>query len=80
MIRCVRVLASVVGFPASMVAAVTVQAQKAGGTLKVYTPDSPAIMSILEEATTFAVGPMMAVLNNATRTSGSTSNPCRAQR
>jgi len=65
MIRCIRVLASVVGFLlASMAPASTVLAQKAGGILKIYTPDSPATMSILEEATTFAVGPMMGVFNN----------------
>ena len=29
-----------------------------------YTPDSPASMSILEEATVFAQGPMMGVFNN----------------
>ena len=44
----------------------TVLAQKAGGTLKVHLPDSPASMSILEEATVFAVGPMMGVFNNLT--------------
>jgi len=31
-------------------------AQKQGGILKMYTPDSPASMSILEEATVFAQG------------------------
>jgi peptide/nickel transport system substrate-binding protein len=39
-------------------------AQKAGGILKMYTPDSPASMSILEEGTVFAQGPMMGVFNN----------------
>src|SRR5467141_2345080 len=39
-------------------------AQKQGGVLKMYTPDSPASMSILEEATVFAQGPMMGVFNN----------------
>ena len=39
-------------------------AQKQGGILKMYTPDSPASMSILEEATVFAQGPMMGVFNN----------------
>jgi peptide/nickel transport system substrate-binding protein len=29
-----------------------------------YSPDSPASMSILEEATVFAEGPMMGVFNN----------------
>jgi hypothetical protein len=36
-----------------MAAGTTVLAQKAGGTLRVYSPDSPATMSILEEATIF---------------------------
>ncbi|MBV9202486.1 MAG: peptide ABC transporter substrate-binding protein, partial [Alphaproteobacteria bacterium] len=39
-------------------------AQKQGGILKMYTPDSPASMSIHEEATVFAIGPMMGVFNN----------------
>jgi peptide/nickel transport system substrate-binding protein len=39
-------------------------AQKQGGVLKVYHRDSPASMSILEEATISTVLPMMAVFNN----------------
>src|SRR5713101_1546557 len=39
-------------------------AQKSGGILKSYSIDSPASMSIHEEATVFAVGPMMGVFNN----------------
>src|SRR5438874_8754026 len=39
-------------------------AQKQGGILKTYSPDSPASMSILEEATVVAEGPMMGVFNN----------------
>src|SRR5215467_5572628 len=39
-------------------------AQNQGGILKMYTPDSPASMSILEEATVFAESPMMGVFNN----------------
>src|ERR1700746_4054582 len=39
-------------------------AQKPGGILKMYSPDSPASMSIHEEATIFAAGPMMGVFNN----------------
>jgi len=38
--------------------------QKQGGILKMYSPDSPASMSIHEEATVFAEGPMMGVFNN----------------
>jgi len=39
-------------------------AQKPGGTLKVYHRDSPASMSILEEATLSTSMPMMGVFNN----------------
>ncbi len=39
-------------------------AQKSGGILKMFSPDSPASMSILEEATAFSQRPMMAVFNN----------------
>ena len=39
-------------------------AQKPGGVLKMYSPDSPASMSILEEATFVAEGPMMGMFNN----------------
>ncbi len=39
-------------------------AQKPGGILRMFSPDSPASMSILEEATAFAERPMMAVFNN----------------
>jgi peptide/nickel transport system substrate-binding protein len=39
-------------------------AQKQGGILRMYSPDSPASMSIHEEATVFAKGPMMGVFNN----------------
>src|ERR1700751_994972 len=38
--------------------------QKAGGILRMYSPDSPASMSIHEEATFVAEGPMMGVFNN----------------
>src|SRR6266478_1990609 len=50
------VLVGATGAPAS--------AQKPGGTLKIYFFDSPASMSIHEEATFAAQGPMMAVFNN----------------
>ncbi len=42
----------------------TASAQKRGGILRMYSIDSPASMSILEEATIFAQGPMMGVFNN----------------
>src|SRR5205823_2442219 len=49
---------------AMMVAAPSAAAQKSGGFLRMYTSDSPASMSIHEEATVFAQGPMMGVFNN----------------
>jgi peptide/nickel transport system substrate-binding protein len=45
-------------------AAGAASAQKKGGVLKTYDPDSPGGMSIQEEATVFARGPMMGVFNN----------------
>src|SRR6266702_8641233 len=39
-------------------------AQKQGGILKMYNPDSPASMSIHEEGTIVSERPMMAVFNN----------------
>jgi len=39
-------------------------AQKRGGILRMYSIDSPANMSILEEATVFAQAPMADVFNN----------------
>ena len=39
-------------------------AQKAGGILRLYSPDSPASMSIHEESTVYAQAPMMGVFNN----------------
>ena len=49
---------------AAISAAGPASAQKQGGILRMYSPDSPASMSILEEATVFAQGPMMGVFNN----------------
>src|SRR6266566_1746662 len=46
------------------VAAEPASAQKTGGILRMYSPDSPASMSIHEEATFVAEGPMMGVFNN----------------
>src|ERR1700740_2986545 len=46
------------------IAAEQASAQKPGGILKMYSPDSPASMSIHEEATFVAEGPMMGVFNN----------------
>jgi peptide/nickel transport system substrate-binding protein len=42
----------------------TASAQKPGGVLKIYHRDSPASMSILEEATNSTEIPMMGVFNN----------------
>src|SRR6266567_3264386 len=42
----------------------TASAQKHGGVLRMYSLDSPASMSILEEPTVYARGPMMNVFNN----------------
>src|SRR5260370_40586348 len=42
----------------------TAIAQKPGGVLKIYHRDSPASMSILEEATNSTEIPMMGVFNN----------------
>jgi peptide/nickel transport system substrate-binding protein len=39
-------------------------AQKRGGILKMYSIDSPASMSVHEESTVYAQGPMMGVFNN----------------
>ena len=47
-----------------LLAAAPASAQKAGGTLTMYTVDSPASMSILEEGTVFAERPMMGVFND----------------
>src|SRR6201981_4051364 len=58
------VLAAAGGLLIAMFAAEPTLAQKAGGILKMYTVDSPASMSILEEATVFAERPMMGVFNN----------------
>jgi len=48
----------------AMLAAEAVFAQKPGGVLKIYHRDSPASMSILEEATNSTEIPMMGVFNN----------------
>ena len=48
----------------ALLATETAFAQKPGGVLKVYHRDSPASMSILEEATNSTEIPMMGVFNN----------------
>ncbi|HEX3522474.1 MAG TPA: ABC transporter substrate-binding protein, partial [Stellaceae bacterium] len=68
MIRHVRAAmiasAALVGLGGSLVGSHPVLAQKQGGILNVYHRDSPASMSILEEATISVVLPMMGVFNN----------------
>ena len=48
----------------SAAAAGPAAAQKSGGTLKFFHRDSPASMSIHEEATISTVAPVMSVFNN----------------
>jgi peptide/nickel transport system substrate-binding protein len=62
--RGLRVLAAAGALLAASGAGQAAFAQKPGGILRMYTPDSPASMSIHEEATVFAEGPMMGVFNN----------------
>jgi peptide/nickel transport system substrate-binding protein len=57
-------LVTAVGLLMALATAQPSIAQKRGGILKMYTPDSPASMSVLEEATVFSRGPMMGVFNN----------------
>ena len=54
-----RTLAAAGVFFCTLWASDTALAQKSGGVLKVYFFDSPASMSIHEEATIAAEGPMM---------------------
>src|SRR5258708_4647370 len=62
--RELRVLAAVGALSIAMATNDAAFAQKSGGILKMYSPDSPASMSSHEEATVFAEGPMMGVFNN----------------
>ena len=64
MTRHLRRFAAVTPLLLSFCAGNAALAQKPGGILKMYSPDSPASMSIHEEATVFAEGPMMGVFNN----------------
>src|SRR6184192_2008213 len=58
--RCMGILIAL----ALVLSAGMAAAQKSGGVLKVPHGDSPASMSIHEESTIVAEGPMMAVFNN----------------
>src|SRR6201993_2511545 len=62
--RDIRALAAAVGFVAAITAANAALAQKQGGILRLSHFDSPASMSILEEATRATLQPMMHVFNN----------------
>jgi len=62
--RDLRALAAAGALLTALAAADAASAQKQGGILRMYSPDSPASMSIHEEATIFAEGPMMGVFNN----------------
>ena len=42
----------------------TAHAEKSGGTLRIYNPDSPPGLNIYEQATPFGQAPLMAVYNN----------------
>src|SRR5947207_7323213 len=64
MTRHHRYFTAVVGLLIALAAAVPASAQKSGGVLRQYMIDSPASMSIHEEATIYAQRPMMAVFNN----------------
>jgi peptide/nickel transport system substrate-binding protein len=59
-----RVLAATAGLLVTTLVAGSALAQKSGGVLKVHHQDSPASMSIIEEATYSTVVPMMGVFNN----------------
>jgi peptide/nickel transport system substrate-binding protein len=60
--RCLRALATAA--PLLVAMAGPALAQKTGGILRMYDPDSPASMSIHEEATIVSERPMMGVFNN----------------
>src|SRR5687767_356293 len=48
----------------AVMSAVPADAQKRGGTLRMYHNDNPPSASLLEESTVSATGPFMAVFNN----------------
>src|SRR3981189_1518107 len=64
MTRKLRVFAVAGAGLVAMATALPPTAPEAGGVLKAYSIDSPASMSIHEEATVFAVRPIMGVFNN----------------
>src|SRR5260370_14813115 len=64
MARNLRAVAATGALLGALLAASAAFAEKSGGVLRVYFFDSPASMSIHEEATIAAEGPMMGVFNN----------------
>ena len=62
--RDLRVLGFAVAVFAAALGITPAWAQKHGGSLRLYTLDSPASMSILEETSVFAQRPVMGVFNN----------------
>ena len=64
MTKSLRPLAGLAALLAVGLVAAPAFAQKSGGILKVHHQDSPASMSIIEEATYSTVVPMMGVFNN----------------
>src|SRR5215831_10818252 len=62
--RKIRAFVATVGLLIALFAVTPALAQKSGGVLKIYHRDSPASMSILEEATNSTEIPMMGVFNN----------------
>jgi peptide/nickel transport system substrate-binding protein len=64
MMRNLRAVAAAGVLLISMTGGGTASAQKRGGILRMYSIDSPASMSILEESTVFAEGPMTGLFNN----------------
>ncbi len=64
MARNLRALTAAAALLATLSSAETASGQKPGGVLKIYHRDSPASMSILEEATNSTEIPMMGVFNN----------------
>ena len=62
--RAFRVFTALGALAVAHLAAGPAEAQKQGGTLRVYHRDSPASMSIHEEGTVGVIMPMMGVFNN----------------
>jgi peptide/nickel transport system substrate-binding protein len=61
-----RSLVAITALLAMIVISHTAAGQKSGGILRTYDPDSPGGMSLLEEATVFAIGPLSGVFNGLT--------------